>query len=46
MPLMVEGRQRFSILHELGHYYFDMDKSKSTQGFSDLLDGNGYSEED
>lgn len=45
-PFMVEGRQRFSILHELGHYYFDMDKSKTTQSFSDLLDGNGYSVED
>ncbi|EOI00719.1 hypothetical protein UAY_01822 [Enterococcus moraviensis ATCC BAA-383] len=44
--LMNYGRQRFSILHELGHFYFDMDQSKASQSFSDLLEGNGYSEED
>lgn len=45
-PRMVKGRQIFSILHELGHYFFDMDKTKNTQVFSDLLDGKGYSSED
>lgn len=44
--LMNAGRQKFSILHELGHFYFDMDQLKVSQSFSDLLEGNGYSEED
>lgn len=43
---MVDGRQRFSILHEIGHFFFDLNQEEYRQGFSELLNGSGYSEED
>lgn len=43
---MVYGRQRFSILHEIGHYFFDFNQEEYRQGFSELLNGQGYSTED
>lgn len=43
---MVYGRQRFSILHEIGHYFFDFNQDDYRQGFSELLNGQGYQEED
>lgn len=45
-PTMIIGRQHFSILHELGHYFFDMTTTIRAQTFSDLLYENGYSKED